>query len=258
MKRVRLVHWNETEAAGPVAQLQAAGFAVDCTPLRGPADLRVMAESPPDAVVIDLSRTPSHGRDIALAIRTRKGTRHLPLVFVEGDPGKVALVRALLPDAAYSTWRGIRAALRRAIAEAPTDPVVPASALAGYAGTPLPRKLGIRAGATLALVGAPPGFEAALGELPAGAVVTRGARTSPSLTLWFVRRRSEFERRIARLASLSDGLWVAWPKQASGTPTDLTQAVVREIGLAAGLVDFKICALDEKWSALRFSRRVEP
>jgi hypothetical protein len=216
MRRVRLVHWNEAEAAEPAARLEAAGFAVDRTPLRGPADLRAMAESPPDAVVIDLSRTPSHGRDVALAIRTRKGTRHLPLLFVEGDPEKVARIEALLPDAAYATWRGIRTALRRAISEAPADPVVPSSPLAGYAGTPLPRKLGIKAGATLALVGAPPGFEASLGQLPADAVVTRGARRSPALTLWFVRRRSELERRIVRLAAMSDGLWVAWPKQFQG------------------------------------------
>jgi CheY-like chemotaxis protein len=258
MRRVRLVHWNEEEASARASLLRSAGFNVDPTPLRGPADLRALAECPPDAVVIDLSRTPSHGRDVALAIRTRKGTRHVPLLFVDGDPEKVARIEGLLPDAAYATWRGIRAALRRAIAGAPADPVVPASPVAGYAGTPLPRKLGIKAGATLAVVGAPPGFESMLGELPANAVVTHGARTSPALTLWFVRRRADLERRIVRLASLSDGLWVAWPKQNSGMPTDLTQTVVREIGLAAGLVDFKICALDEKWSALRFTRRVGP
>ena len=258
MRQVRLIHWDEAEGAARASELQTAGFAVDRAPFRGPGDLRALAESPPAAVVIDLSRTPSHGRDVALAIRTRKGTRHLPLLFVDGDPAKVALIEALLPDAAYGSWRGIRTALRRAIAQAPADPVVPASALAGYAGTPLPRKLGIRPGATLAIIGGPPEFESSMGELPAGAVVTHGVPSSPALTLWFVRRRSELERRIVRLAALSDGLWVAWPKQASGTSTDLTQTVVREIGLASGLVDFKICALDETWSALRFSRRVEP
>ena len=258
MRHVRLVHWSESEAADRASLLRAAGFEADRTPLRSPADLRAMAESPPTAVVIDLSRAPSHGRDIALAIRTRKGTRHLPLVFVEGDPDKVARIEALLPDAVYASWRGIRAALRRAVADAPVDPVVPKSALEGYAGTPLPRKLGIRPGSTLALVGAPPGFEASMGELPDRATVTRGTSSRPTLTLWFVRRRADFAKRLAKLAAISDGLWVAWPKQGSGAATDLTQSVVREIGLATGLVDFKICALDEKWSALRFTRRVGP
>ena len=123
-------------------------------------------------------------------------------------------------------------------------------------GTPLPRKLGMRPGGTLALVYAPVGFEAKLGPLPAAAVVTRRLGASPTLTLWFVRRRAELERRIAGIAARSDGLWIAWPKQASGVKTDVTQPVVREVGLAAGLVDFKICAVDETWSALRFARRV--
>jgi hypothetical protein len=256
MRRVRLVHWNTAETAACATMLHAAGFDVETSPVRGPADLRALAESPPDAVVIDLSRAPSHGRDVALAIRTRKGTRHLPLVFVEGEPAKVDAMKALLPDATYTAWRGIRAALRHAVAAPPAEPVVPPSPLAGYASTPLPRKLGIKPGAMLALVGAPARFESVLGTLPPDAIVARRPGPRPTLTLWFVRRRAELERRIAAIAARSDGLWISWPKQASGLATDLTQAVVREIGLAAGLVDFKICALDETWSALRFARRV--
>jgi hypothetical protein len=255
MRRVRLVHWNTDETATRAAALHAAGFEVETSPVRGPADLRELAERPPDAVVIDLSRTPSHGRDVALAIRTRKGTRQLPLVFVDGERAKVAAMKALLPDATYTSWRGIGGAIRRAMATAPEHPVAP-SALAGYAATPLPRKLGIKPGSTLALVGAPPRFESALAPLPAGAVVVRRVGERPTLTLWFVRRRAELERRIVGIAARSDGLWIAWPKQASGVQSDVTQAVVREIGLASGLVDFKIAALDETWSALRFARRV--
>ena len=122
--------------------------------------------------------------------------------------------------------------------------------------TTLPHKLGIKPGSTLALVSAPTGFEAALAPLPAGAVVERRLGARPTLTLWFVRRRAELERRIAGIAVRSDGLWVAWPRAHTGVRTDVSQAVVREIGLASGLVDFKIAALDETWSAIRFSRRV--
>jgi len=255
--RVRLIHWNVAEIAARVAQLRAAGYAVNPKPVRSPAELKVLAANPPAAVVIDLSRTPSHGRDVALAIRARKGSRHVPLVFVEGDPAKVAPIRKLLPDGIYTTWAGIRPALIRARTAKRPAPAAPQSVLAGYSGTPLPRKLGIKPGSLLVLVDAPPGTVSIIGTLPPGARLRRGLGAQPALTLWFVSKRAALESRIAAVARRSAGLWVAWPKRTSGVATDLTQAVVREIGLAAGLVDFKICALDQTWSALRFSPRVE-
>jgi hypothetical protein len=256
MTRVRLIHSSPSEIPARTARLAAAGYEVDPTPIKGPADLKALAADPPVAIIIDLSRTPSQGRDVALALRTRKGTRPIPLVFVGGAAAKVAPIRALLPDGIYTTWPGIRGALQRATTAPPAAPVVPRSVLAGYAGVPLPRKLGIKPGSVLTLVGAPPGFEQSVGRLPPQATLRRGVTAEPTLTLWFVRRRAALEERIRRLAARSQGLWVAWPKQTSGLATDLTQSVVREVGLASGLVDFKICALDETWSALRFSQRV--
>jgi hypothetical protein len=169
----------------------------------------------------------------------------------------VAIVARLLPDAVYSSWRGIRGALARAIAAPPADPVVPASNLAGYSGTPLPRKLGIKPDATVILVGAPRDFARTLGELPAGASLRRRAAGRNDLVIWFVTSRRTLQRRIAALGALAgaDGLWVCWPKRSSGVASDLTQNVVREVGLASGLVDYKICAVDATWSGLRFTRR---
>jgi CheY-like chemotaxis protein len=222
----------------------------------GPAELRTLRADPPDAVVVDLSRLPSQGRDVAIAIRQYRSTRRVPLVLVDGDPGKVERIRALLPDATYATWPTARAALRRALARPPATPVVPGSMLAGYAGVPLVKKLGIKPGAIVGLIGAPPRFERTLGHLPPGARVRRQAPGRSDLTLWFVRSVRELAREIRRMvpAATGAGLWILWPKQASPLATDLTQNEVRRVGLAAGLVDFKVCAVDATWSGLRFTR----
>jgi hypothetical protein len=138
--------------------------------------------------------------------------------------------------------------------------VAPTPAGAGYSGTPLARKLGIKPAARLGLSGAPDGFEETLGELPPGVVVRRrvtGARFD--VIVAFCRDRASLERGLARWRAALDpagGLWIAWPKRASGIDTDLSDGVVRELGLAAGLVDNKVCAIDATWSGLRFVYRV--
>jgi hypothetical protein len=256
-RRIRLIHWNANEARARVARLRTAGYQVTGGPLDADG-LRGLKASPPDAVVIDLTRLPGQGRDVALALRKARATRRLPLVFVEGDRDKVDGIRRQLPDAVYASWRGIRGALKRAIAAPPADPAVPESGLAGYSGTPLPKKLGIKRDAVVVLLGAPPDFLKTLGPLPDGVTIRRQARGRADLILWFTRSRADLDRRIARLGGLlgpGDGLWIIWPKKASGVTTDVTQTVVRETGLASGLVDYKICAVDATWSGLKFARR---
>jgi len=257
MRRVRLIHWNAAEAKERAERLESLGYVVDCAVPRGAAFLRELREQPPAAVVIDLERLPAQGRDMGLAVRHQKATRHLPLVFLGGEAEKVARARKLLPDATYATWGRVKSALRRAIAHPPTAPVVPRSALEGYSGRPLTKKLGIKPGSVVCLVGAPRGFENTLGELPAGAKLRRRAQGRADVTLWFVKRLEDLQRGIRRMGeSYGQGsLWIAWPKQASGMSSDLTQQHVREIGLATGLVDYKICAIDATWSGLLFTRR---
>ena len=122
-----------------------------------------------------------------------------------------------------------------------------AAGAAGYSGTPLARKLGIKTGARLALIGAPEGFDAALGDIPDDVIVA------------FFSERSMLERRLSALAAALEpagGLWIAWPKRASGVRTDLTDTVVRGLGVAAGLVDNKVCAIDPVWSGLRLVYRL--
>jgi len=257
MRRVRLIHWKAAEAGPRVEALRAAGYAVEYQEQIKPTIRAELARNPPDAIVIDLTRLPSHGRDVALAFRQFKVTRHVPLVVVEGEPEKVAGLKKLLPDAVYTSWSRIRSALRDAIAHPPAKPVVAASVLAGYSGTPLPKKLGIKPNSVVALLGAPEGFRQTLGELPKG--VKFQATTGPccNLTLWFLRSRRELENGMARMEASAGHapLWMIWPKKASGMPTDLTQQDVREIGLAAGWVDYKVCAVDATWSGLLFRLR---
>lgn len=124
---------------------------------------------------------------------------------------------------------------------------------------PLPRKLGIKPGARVAFVAAPAGFEATLGELPDGVAVRARPRGPLDVIVAFFVDRGRLERRLPALRSALDaagGLWIAWPKRASGVATDVTENVVRELGLAAGLVDNKICAIDEVWSGLRLVYRL--
>jgi hypothetical protein len=130
---------------------------------------------------------------------------------------------------------------------------------AGYSGTPLPRKLGIKPGSRLALVGSPRGFEKTLGELPPGVAVRRRAQGPSDVVVAFFERDAELRRRLPILKRALDyagGLWIVWPKRASGVATDLGEAQVRAAGLAIGLVDNKVCAIDETWSGLRFVYRV--
>jgi hypothetical protein len=256
MARIRLIHWKPAEAAEQVAVLEGAGHQVDAGLFDRDA-LRALREDPPEAVILDLSRVPSQGRDVGLGLRRFKETRHVPLIFAGGAAEKVGRVRELLPDAFYAEWAGMEACLAEALANPPDEPVVHDSAFAAYAGTPLSKKLGIKAGSVVGLVDAPDGFEATLGELPEGVMVRRGGSTDGDVTLWFVRTRQELEGRIAEMGrhAAKGGLWIVWPKKASGMESDLTQAVVRKVGLASGLVDFKICAVDETWSGLRFTQR---
>jgi len=131
---------------------------------------------------------------------------------------------------------------------------------AGYSGTPLARKLGIKEGSRLALLGAPEGFDRELAPLPEGVTVLRRLGPDLGVAVLFVTERRELERRFSAVAAAvkpAGGFWVAWPKGASKVPTDLTEDVLREVGLPQGLVDNKVCAVTDVWSGLRFVWRKE-
>jgi hypothetical protein len=126
--------------------------------------------------------------------------------------------------------------------------------VAGYSGTPLAKKLGIKPGQRVAFPSAPDGFSELLGELPDGVYVKARARYPLDVIVFFTTCRAELERRLPALRRAMDpaaGLWIAWPKRTSGVETDMTEDAARELGLANKLVDNKVCAIDDTWSGLR-------
>ena len=132
--------------------------------------------------------------------------------------------------------------------------------MAGYSGTPLPQKLGIKPGSRVTVLEAPAGFPGTLGPLPDSVILETNEVGWCDLLLFFTTSREQLAHQFPALAQVirpAGSLWIAWPKRASGVATDLTENVVREIGLAAGLVDNKVCAIDETWSGLRFVVRLK-
>jgi hypothetical protein len=130
----------------------------------------------------------------------------------------------------------------------------------GYSGTPLPRKLGMKEDARVAVLDAPDDFTDALGALPDGVTVRERLRGPLDVIVFFTERRADLERRIDRLKAALDPagrLWIAWPKRASKVETDMTEDVVRDVALPLGLVDNKVAAIDETWSGLQLVIRKE-
>jgi CheY-like chemotaxis protein len=258
MPQIRLIHWNQIEAEQKAEILRSAGYRVSCEQIT-PEALKELKNNPPDAIVVDLTRLPMQGRDIAINIRHTKATRDVPIIFVGGDPEKIARIKTQLPDATYAEFEHILTTLREVLAHPPSVTIVPTSIFDQYRDTPLEKKLGIRQNIKIALQSPPQGFIETLGKLPQGATISESIKEKPDVIIWFTRSRKDLETNIVKMVnalSLTSKLWIAWPKQkAPEIITDLTQTLVREAGLAHGVVDYKICAIDRTWSALLFAKR---
>ena len=256
MSRLRLIHWNAAEAARYLTLLEEAGHCVEYKQEFSP---RLMAEwrtSPPDAFVIDLSRLASHGREIAIALRQSKATRSIPIVFCEGEEEKVVKTRALLPDAVFCKFAALKGALRAAARSVPKTPVVPTAMMDRYGGRTTAQKLGIRSGDAVLLLNSPRDMPDGLGKLPEGVrlVETGGA----AVTLCFITEPHELQRQLSSLRGLAaqTKLWICW-KKGKSAENGVSERLVRETGIALGLVDYKICSVNEVWSGLLFASKAE-
>ncbi len=257
MPRIHLVHWNDDEAEEKASSLRQLGYDVKYDE-PSPEIFREFRKRPPDIFLIDLSRLPSQGRDVALSLRLSRSTRNVPIVFVDGAPDKVKIVKRHLPDAIYASWVNVNGSLKKAISNPPANPVIPRSALDGYANVPLVKKLGIKANSNVVLLGAPSNFKKVLGELPEGAKFSTRLISRADLVIWFVTVQKTLSNRIVSISlHLNDkaSLWICWPKKTSGKKSVLSQAIVRRIGLDIGLVDYKVCSIDKTWSGLKFAKR---
>jgi hypothetical protein len=136
----------------------------------------------------------------------------------------------------------------------------PKNNMAGYSGTPLIQKIGIKPGHRIIVRNHPASFIKDLGKLPEGTQTAERVSGNANVVVYFTDRLAELQKDFARLSAalVADGmLWISWPKKASGRPTDLTEDIVRRVGLECGLVDVKVCAIDETWSGLKFVIRVK-
>jgi CheY-like chemotaxis protein len=252
MPRVRLFHWRADEAKPLILALRAGGYTVEYLGDRANGAWRSLRENPPFAAIIDLTRLPSHGRHVAAEMRATRSLRHIPIVFVDGDPEKVDRIRKDLPDAIYTSRARVVAALKRA--KPLVDPVAPPRMMNRTDRTTA-EKLGIRPGARVALIDPPANYAHVLGKLPKDVSLTEDPEETVPLTLWFVRDPDTYLGGLAgiRKRALTSRIWIVYQKgrQASG----LTQGVIREAALSVGLVDYKVCSVNEVWTALLFTRK---
>ncbi len=254
MPRVRIVHWKAPQAGPLIEACRACGFEVEYHDLKFADLAKMIRAKPPDALVIDLTCLPSHGRDTAIYLRRTKYARSIPLVFVDGEPEKVDNVRQQLPDATFTSRKRLCAGIKQACAKGvPADTVLPPGAMERYGSRTLAQKLGIKEGSTVGVMDAPRDYAAALGALPEGVEIVEDPASAQSVTLWFVRDPREYQAGLRRMHAIAHQtkLWIVWRK---GTGV-LTDRSVREAANDAGLVDYKICAVNAQWSAMAFARR---
>jgi hypothetical protein len=254
MPRVRIVHWKAAEAGPLIEACRAGGVEVEYQDGDFPAQAKAIRENPPDALVVDLICRPAYGREAGIAFRRSKYARYIPLIFVDGDPEKVDDVRRPLPDAAYTTRKKLCAKIRAACAKPVRDPVVPEGFEERYGTRTVAQKLGIRERFTVGVFDAPRDYVSALGVLPEGVQLVEDPDEMTPVTLWFVRDPRACQAGMRGMAARAGRtkLWVVWRKKSTN---GLTQYMVRDTALEAGLVDYKICAVNEQWSGMAFARR---
>jgi hypothetical protein len=247
MARIRMLQWRDPEAL--LGVLRKAGHKVDHEVRPTITSIR---KANPEAIVIDLSITPSRGRDFAVYLRGAKSTRHLPLIFVDGEPEKVQKIKELLPDAVYTTLSQVASATKRAMSKAPAAPVVPPQYMQRWTARTTAQKMGIKEGSRVALLDPPHDYARVLGELPKDVALEEDPQEVLPVTIWFVRDPEEYIRALPRKRALAarSKFWVVWPK---GQRDGINQFVIRETALQLGLVDYKICSLNEVWTGMVFA-----
>jgi hypothetical protein len=259
--RIRIIHWKPEEAGPLVEACRTGGLEVEYEPAGFPPTVRAIRKSIPDALVIDLSRLPSHGREVAIAMRQGKQTRHIPIVFAGGAPEKVAAIRQVLPDAVFTSLTAVCAGVRKATRQRNPNPARPLNAMERYASRTSAQKLGIKEGMAVAVCNAPRDYAAVLGDLPPDAALLEDPEDIQPITLWFVRDPRDYQAALPRIRRLAGRtkLWIVWRKasaltKAAREATDyLTDKIVREWANELGLVDYKICAVDKQWSGMAFA-----
>jgi hypothetical protein len=256
MQTIKLISWDE-DVDRKAATLKRRGLRVNAAPLITTSGVvGELARLSPAALVLDLDRLPSHSREIAVALRSSKSARHIPVLFAGGLPEKIERVRAVLPDASFACWAEAPRALTALLQQPPSTPAILPPR--DFSTTPLVKKLGIAGDMQIALIAAPDGFEELLGELPDGVSFTTRIDSKSDLALCFIRSLEDLAATLDLLTlrlPKQASVWIVHPKRSGKHTVDFNQNHVRDHALAVGLVDYKVCSIDSDWSALKFAWR---
>jgi hypothetical protein len=244
MSRVRLVHWKAEDAEEKMELLRNAGHQV----MYG-GDHKEWRQTPCDVFVIDLSRLPSHGREVAIFLRGSKATRNIPIIFVDGAPEKVDAIRKQLPDALYTSWSRIRSSLRKL--PRVECPIVPTQMMDRFASRTTAQKLGIKEKTSVTVVDPPRDYLQVLGALPESVQVEEDA-DAIAVTICFVRDPEALPDLLSlgRRIAARTKFWICWPK---GKKSAIGEQYIRDSAIALGLVDYKVCSVNVTWSGLLFA-----
>jgi CheY-like chemotaxis protein len=254
MPRVRLFHWKAAEAAHYIAELKAAAHVVEYQEHFQTELLRACRKSPPDAFIVDLSRLPAQGREIAIALRQSPATRNVPVIFCQGAPEKIQTTRQHLPDAVYCKLSSLVSRLQRELSKPRKQTVVPVPIMKRYAGRTAAQKLGIKEGNMVRVVDPPRDYLQVLGALPSGVEFLEDDSQPASVTLCFVHEPDWLRGAMSglRKTARTSKLWILWRKGKSERG-GVSEPLVRETGKSLGLVDYKICSVNEIWSGMLFA-----
>lgn len=254
MARVRILHWRPAEAGPLVEACKACGHDVEYEDLPFNITAKTIRKNQPDALVIDLSRLPSHGREAAMAIRRTKYSRHIPIIFVDGEPEKVEAIRKQLPDATFTTRKQLCSRIKSACANPVKNPIAPPGVMERYGSRTKAQKLGIKPDSRVAVIDPPRDYESVLGDLGEGVELVENPSEILPVTLWFVRDPDTFIAALRRMRAIADKtrLWVVRPK---GPKSLLNENLLRSAANEVGLVDYKICAVGDHWTGIVFARR---
>jgi hypothetical protein len=252
----RVIGWRGAALKKYDAAFHRAGFVTDISPFKPSGIVGQFARQGPAAVVLDCDNRPSDARAIAVMLRMSRAARHIPLVFAGGVQEKLARLRRDLPDATFCRWEEAAAAVKRIVrAPLPVRVVVPAER---FSGAPLPKKLGLGTDMRVALLHAPEGFEEILGDLPEGVRLGARIHKETRLALCFAYNAEAVDHIAAQMQKSlppAASVWVMHPKMTGRYHTDFNQNHVRAVMRAAGFMDYKVCAVDQDWSGLKFSRK---
>jgi hypothetical protein len=259
MARLFYLHWNEKEARDRIKPLKLAGHQI--TTLSDSTE-NINWKTKPELLIISLDRLPSHGKAVAAVFWEANNRRDIPIIFAGGGADKVKGVREKFPEAIYCKNDEVVSVVEETLKNPPPalGPKVKrvAPQTPGYSGKPLAVKLGVAANQRIYYGSAPDKMSEWVGPLPAGAKRISKATAPIDLAVLFglsAKQLTTDFKSISKLMAPKGILWMAWPKKAAKIETDVTEDLVRKIGLASEWVDVKICAISDVWSGLKFLRR---